>query len=235
MKYLIKKAVVLLSGGLDSTVTLAKAKEEGYDLYPLSFSYGQRHYKELESARKIAEYYDAKDHKIMSIDLTQIGGSALTDKDIEIPENRNEEEIGGNVPITYVPARNTILLSFAIGYAEVIGADAVFIGANALDYSGYPDCRPGFFEAFQRVAELGTKTGVEGRPVQIKYPLIDLTKAEIVKEGVRLKAPLHLTWSCYKGGDKACGKCDSCILRLKGFKEAGIEDPIEYEVGEDAK
>jgi 7-cyano-7-deazaguanine synthase len=225
----MKKAVVLLSGGLDSTVTLAKAKERGYELYPLSFDYGQRHDKELGSAKKIAEWYSVTEHKILKIDLAQIGGSALTDKGIAVPEKRKVEEIGEDIPITYVPARNTILLSLAIGYSEVVGAEAVFTGANAIDYSGYPDCRPEFFEAFQKVVELGTKTGVDGKLIQIKYPLINLTKAEIVKEGVRLNVPFHLTWSCYKGGEKACGKCDSCILRIKGFKEAGVEDPIEYE------
>ncbi|UCE35970.1 MAG: 7-cyano-7-deazaguanine synthase QueC [Thermoplasmata archaeon] len=229
VKDLRKKAVVLLSGGLDSTVTLARTHEEDYELYPLSIDYGQRHDKELESAQKIANWYEVKEHKILKIDISQVGGSALTDMKIKIPEKRDENKIGSDVPITYVPARNTILLSLALGYAEVIEAQAIFIGANALDYSGYPDCRPEYFEAFQEVAELGTKTGIEGKPVVIKYPLINLTKAEIVKEGERLNVPFHLTWSCYKGGDLACGKCDSCILRLKGFKEAGIEDPMEYE------
>jgi len=228
----MKKAVVLLSGGLDSTVTLAKAKEEDYELYPMSFDYGQRHNKELKSAKKIAEWFGAQEHKIIRIDLTQIGGSALTDNNIAVPEKRKVEEIGYDVPPTYVPARNTILLAFGIGYAETVGAEAVFIGANALDYSGYPDCRPEYFKAFQKVADLGTRTGIEGKPIQIKYPLINMTKADIVKEGSRLNAPFHLTWSCYKGGEKACGKCDSCILRLKGFKEAGLSDPIEYELEE---
>ncbi|MEE9151017.1 MAG: 7-cyano-7-deazaguanine synthase QueC, partial [Thermoplasmata archaeon] len=190
-----------------------------------------RHDRELASAKKIAEWFKVQEHKILKIDLTQIGGSALTDKSIEVPKKRNIEEIGGDIPITYVPARNTIFLAFAIGYAEVVGAEAVFIGANALDYSGYPDCRLEYFEAMQKVAELGTKIGVEGKPIQIKYPLINMTKAEIVREGARLNMPFHLTWSCYKGGEKACGKCDSCILRLKGFREAGLEDPMEYEEG----
>jgi 7-cyano-7-deazaguanine synthase len=223
------KAVILLSGGLDSSVTLAKAKEEGYELYTLSIDYGQRHAKELESAKKIAEYYNVKDHKIMNIDLTQIGGSALTDTSISVPEKKEWEEIGKDIPITYVPARNTILLSLACGYAEVIFAKAVFIGANALDYSGYPDCRPEYLEAFQEVVQLGTKMGSEGNALEIKYPLINMTKAQIVEEGAHLKVPFHLTWSCYKGGDLACGKCDSCLLRLKGFREANIKDPIEYE------
>lgn len=222
-------AVILLSGGLDSSVTLAIANKEGYELYPLSIDYGQRHAKELESAKRIAEYYEVKGHKILKIDLTQIGGSALTDKSLSVPEKKKGEEIGKDIPITYVPARNTILLSLAVGYAEVISANAVLIGANALDYSGYPDCRPEYLEAFQKVVQLGTKMGSEGKPIEIKYPLINMTKAEIIKEGVRLKVPFHLTSSCYKGGDLACGKCDSCLLRLKGFREANIKDPIEYE------
>jgi 7-cyano-7-deazaguanine synthase len=223
------KAVILLSGGLDSSVTLAIAKEEGYELYPLSFDYGQRHAKELESAKKIAEYYKVRGHKAMKIDLTQIGGSALTDTSISVPEKKKEEEIGKDIPVTYVPARNTILLSLAVGYAEVISADAVFIGANALDYSGYPDCRPEYLEAFQKVIQLGTKMGSEGKTLEIKYPLINMTKAQIVEEGARLKVPFHLTWSCYKGGKLACGKCDSCLLRLKGFRGTNIKDPIQYE------
>ncbi|UCF09203.1 MAG: 7-cyano-7-deazaguanine synthase QueC [Thermoplasmata archaeon] len=229
-----KKAVVLLSGGLDSTVTLAKAKEGGYEIYTLSFDYGQRHKRELASAEKIADFYDVSEHKVLRIDLPQIGGSALTDLSIDLPQERSGNQIGSDIPATYVPARNTILLSLAVAYAEVVGAEAVFIGANAIDYSGYPDCRPEFLEAFQKVTELGTKRGVEGRPVEIKYPLINSGKSGIVMEGVRLNVPLHLTWSCYRGGDAACGKCDSCILRLRGFKEAGVEDPIEYEnEGED--
>jgi 7-cyano-7-deazaguanine synthase len=226
----MKKAVVLLSGGLDSTVTLAIAKSEGHDVHALSFDYGQRHARELESAKRIAEYYDVKEHRLIELDLSKFGGSALTDEFTPIPEARKLEHVGKDIPTTYVPARNTILLSVALGYAEVVGADSIFIGANALDYSGYPDCRPEYFKAFQKVAELGTKIGTEGKSIQIEHPLIDMTKADIVKKGHELKAPLHLTWSCYKGGEKACGKCDSCLLRLKGFKEAGIDDPIDYEV-----
>jgi 7-cyano-7-deazaguanine synthase len=229
VKHVMNRAVVLLSGGLDSTVTLALAKERGYELYPLSFNYGQRHSRELESAEKIAKHYSVKEHEILNIDLAKIGGSALTDKNLVIPEGRMIEEIGGDIPITYVPARNTIFLAFAIAYAEVVEADAIFIGANVLDFSGYPDCRPEYFEALQKVIELGTKRGSEGNAIQVKYPLIKMTKAQIVNEGARLDVPFHLTWSCYKGGDSACGKCDSCMLRLKGFEEAGIEDPIEYE------
>ena len=220
------RAVVLLSGGLDSATTLAIAIHEGYEVHALSFDYGQRHSRELESAKKIAKYYGVP-HKIMKVDLRQIGGSALTDN-IEIPE-RELDEIKDEIPITYVPARNTILLSFALGYAEVLDADAIFYGANAIDYSGYPDCRPEYVEAFERMANLGTKKGVEGRPIKIIAPLINMSKAEIIKRGMELSVPYQLTWSCYRGGEKACGKCDSCLLRLKGFMEAGYEDPLEYE------
>ncbi len=229
----MKKAVVLLSGGLDSSTCMAIAKHEGYELYALSFDYGQRHKKEMESAKEIARYFGAKEHKIMKIDLRQIGGSALTDDSIPVPENRDEEHMADEIPPTYVPARNTILLSFALAYAEVIDADAIYIGANALDYSGYPDCRPEYYKAFEKVARLGTKRGVEGKPIEIKYPLINMTKAEIIKTGMKLGVPYELTWSCYKGGEKACGVCDSCKLRIKGFKEAGYRDPIEYEVDVD--
>jgi 7-cyano-7-deazaguanine synthase len=226
-----KKAVVLLSGGLDSAVTLGKAINDGYEVNPLTIDYGQRHKKELISAQKIGLYYNVKEHKIMNIDLTQIGGSALTEASIPIPEKRGSNDIGTDIPSTYVPARNTIFLSIALGYAEVVGAHSIYIGANALDYSGYPDCRPEFLEAFQKVAEYGTKAGVEGNPIMIKYPLIDMTKADIIRLGKQLDVPLHLTWSCYKGEVRACGKCDSCLLRLKGFSEAGFEDSIDYEEG----
>ncbi len=220
------KAVVLLSGGLDSSTVLAIALEMGYDVHALSFDYGQRHSRELESAKKIARYFNVP-HKIIKIDLRQIGGSALTDN-IEVPE-RQVEDIEKEIPITYVPARNTILLSLALGYAEVIDADAIFYGANAIDYSGYPDCRPEYVEAFERVANLGTKRGVEGKPIKIIAPIIHMTKAEIIKKGMELGVPYELTWSCYRGEKKACGKCDSCLLRLKGFMEAGYEDPLDYE------
>ena len=220
------RAVVLLSGGLDSSTVLAIALEMGYEVHALSFDYGQRHSRELESAKKIAKYFNVP-HKIIKIDLRQIGGSALTDN-IDVPE-RNVNEIEKEIPITYVPARNTILLSLALGYAEVIDADAIFYGANAIDYSGYPDCRPQYVEAFERVANLGTKRGVEGKHIKIIAPIIHMTKAEIIKKGMKLGVPYELTWSCYKGGKRACGKCDSCLLRLKGFMEAGYEDPLEYE------
>jgi 7-cyano-7-deazaguanine synthase len=185
--------------------------------------------KELESAKRLAHHYDVSEHKIMKLDLGQIGGSTLTDLGTDVPENRDATTLGNDIPTTYVPARNTILLSMALSYAEVINAKAIFIGANALDYSGYPDCRPEFFSAFEEVARLGTKVGVEGNPIVIQCPLIGMTKAEIINEGARLEVPFHLTWSCYKGEEKACGRCDSCILRLKGFSEANIIDPIEYE------
>ncbi len=220
------RAVVLLSGGLDSTTVLAMAIDMGYEVHALSFDYGQRHSRELESAKKVAEHYGVV-HKIIKIDLRQIGGSALTD-DIDVPE-RKIDDIESEIPITYVPARNTILLSYALGYAEVIDADAIFYGANAIDYSGYPDCRPEYVDAFERMANLGTKRGVEGNKIRIVAPIIHMTKAEIIKKGMELGVPYELTWSCYRGGAKACGRCDSCLLRLKGFMEAGYEDPIEYE------
>jgi 7-cyano-7-deazaguanine synthase len=218
----MKKAVVLLSGGLDSTTCLAVALGEGYESYPLSFDYGQRHRRELECARLVAEYYGIKSHRVIRMD--NVGGSALTDPCIEVPEYSGE----GSIPSTYVPARNIIFLSYAAGYAEVTGAEAIFIGVNAIDYSGYPDCRPEFIEAFEEMIRVGTKSGVEGTGVKILTPLIKLTKAEIIRLAHDLNAPLHLTTSCYNGQETACGVCDSCVLRLKGFKEAGLSDPIEY-------
>ena len=220
------KAVVLLSGGLDSTVTLAIALNEGMDVTALSFRYGQRHTKELDSARAVCRHYGIND-SIVDIDLSSFR-SALTDKSIEVPSDRKgklEEEI----PVTYVPARNIIFLSIAAGLCESIGADTIYIGANAVDYSGYPDCRPEFFRSFREMLAAGTKAGSEGRAIEIRTPIIDLSKADIVKKGKELNAPLRLTWSCYKGGDKACGRCDSCRLRLKGFREAGHMDEIPYE------
>lgn len=219
----MKKAVVLLSGGLDSTTCMAVARKEGFQLYPVSFLYGQKHSRELECARKVAEYYQVPYHRVFRIDY--IEGNALTDSRVDVPDY-----VGGReIPVTYVPARNILFLSYAAGYAESIDAQAIFIGVSAVDYSGYPDCRPEFIMAFQKVLEVGTKRGVEGSAVEIKTPLINLSKAETIKLAVQLGAPLHLTTSCYRGGEKACGVCDSCTLRLKGFKEAGIEDPIEYE------
>jgi len=218
----MKKAVVLLSGGLDSATCLAQAIMDGYEVYPISFDYGQKHIKELNCVHLICEHYNIKTQKTIKID--NVGGSALTDKNIEVPKFSGENEI----PVTYVPARNIIFLSYAAGYAEVIGAEAIFIGVNAIDYSGYPDCRPEFISAFEKMLKVGTKSGAEGNVVSIVTPLINLSKSDIIKLAQFNKAPLNLTTSCYKGGDKACGVCDSCILRLKGFEEAGITDPVEY-------
>jgi 7-cyano-7-deazaguanine synthase len=224
------KSVVLLSGGLDSTITLAYALAQGHEVVPLSFRYGQRHSKELEAARAVVRHYRLRRHIVVDLDLSSFETSALTSDRVKVPEKRSVEEIGCDIPVTYVPARNIIFLSVAAGLAETVNADRIFIGANALDYSGYPDCRPEFFEAFEKVLQVGTKSGVEGVPIRIERPILRMTKAEIVELGKRLGAPLHLTWSCYQGGRKACGRCDSCLLRLKGFKEAGYEDEIEYEV-----
>lgn len=222
------KAVSLLSGGLDSTVTLAYALSEGFDVVPLTIRYGQRHARELESAKAVVRHYGLKHHVVMDLDLSSFR-SALTRKDISVPERGSTEEIGDDIPITYVPARNIIFLSIAAGLAESVDADRIFIGANAIDYSGYPDCRPEFFRAFETVLKVGTKAGVEGEPIVIEHPILRSTKADIVRLGKKLKAPLELTWSCYQGGEKACGKCDSCLIRLKGFEDAGSRDEIEYE------
>lgn len=222
------RAVVLLSGGLDSTVAASLAKKRGLEIHALSFDYGQRHKRELESARAVAKALGAASHTILDVPVGQIGGSALTDAAIDVPTGRDEHAMGGDIPVTYVPARNIVFLSLALGLAEVKDADIITIGANALDYSGYPDCRPEFFEAFEEMARRGTKRGVEGRPVRIEVPLQHMTKADIVRAGLDAEAPLALTWSCYQGGDAACGECDSCVLRLKGFREAGTEDPVPY-------
>ena len=223
----MSKAVVLLSGGLDSTTTLAQAIADGHEVVALSFRYGQRHSKELDSAANVAKYYGVK-HVIVDIDLSMFR-SALTNKDIEVPENRDKSQMGSDIPVTYVPARNIIMLSVAAGLCESVDADRIYIGANVIDYSGYPDCRPEFFYAFEKMINVGTKAGVEGHPIRIETPILQCSKADIVKLGKKLEAPLHLTWSCYEGGEKACGKCDSCQLRLKGFEEAGYKDEIEYE------
>ncbi len=222
------RAVVLLSGGMDSATALAIALKDGFEITALSVDYGQRHKRELDSARKVAKHFGVKDHRVVSMDLTAIGGSALTDKSIRVPEQRRLEEIGQGIPPTYVPARNTILLSYALGLAEATDAKAIYIAANQIDYSGYPDCRPEFYQAFQEVARLGTKRGVEGDVIEIRTPLIAMSKADIVRKGEELGVPWALTWSCYQGEEKACGVCDSCQLRLKGFREAGVKDPIPY-------
>jgi 7-cyano-7-deazaguanine synthase len=224
------KAIVLLSGGLDSTTTLAMVKKEGFEVYALSFDYGQRHRVELQRAREIAKNFAVADHQIMTIDLRQFGGSALTDS-IEVPTHRDEKEMNSEIPVTYVPARNTIFLSFCLAYAEVKSANDIFLGVNAVDYSGYPDCRPEFIAAFETLANLATKAGVEGKEkLKIHTPLIKLTKAEIILKGIELGVDYSLTHSCYAPDSKgiACGICDSCQLRLKGFQEAGFEDPIGY-------
>jgi len=226
------KAVVLLSGGLDSTVTLAWAISKGFEVVPLSFRYGQRHSRELEAAKNVVHHFQLKKHIIVDIDLSAFEKSALTSKELKVPEHSTAKSIRGHIPITYVPARNIIFLSIASGVCETIGADWIFIGANSVDYSGYPDCRQEFFEAFERVLEVGTRSGVEGKSIKIEHPLLTLTKADIVRLGKSLGAPLHLTWSCYQGREKACGRCDSCLLRLKGFHEAGFVDEILYEVRE---
>ncbi len=225
----MKSAVVLLSGGIDSTTTLAIAITGGYEAYALSFDYGQRHQIETQAARRAADSLGAKEHRIAKIDLRVFGGSALTGE-IDVPRQRSETEIADGIPVTYVPARNTIFLAYALGWAEVIQAADIFLGVNAIDYSGYPDCRPEFIEAFQTVANVGTKAGVEGRRFQIHTPLIKFSKAEIIRKAVELGVDLSLTHSCYDPSPDglACGECDSCLLRLKGFREAGIQDPIRY-------
>ena len=223
----MKRAVVLLSGGLDSTTTLATAIAEGYETYALSFDYGQRHRVELEAAARVAKSLGAAQHLVVPVDLRVFGASALT-SDIAVPKGRAPDEMSHEIPVTYVPARNTIFLSLALAWAEVLEASDIFIGVNALDYSGYPDCRPAFIEAYEHMAHLATKAGVEGRTrIKIHTPLIRLSKAEIVKLGRRLGLDFRLTHSCYDPGPagRSCGQCDSCVLRRKGFKEAGIEDP----------
>jgi 7-cyano-7-deazaguanine synthase len=225
----MKHAVVLLSGGLDSATTLAIARSRGYETYALSFDYGQRHRQELDAARKIANSVAAKEHRIIKIDNQIFAGSALIN-DVDVPKSRSEEEIGRGIPPTYVPARNTIFLAHALAWAETIPAGHIFIGANAIDYSGYPDCRPEFIALFETLANVGTKAGAEGARIQIHAPLIKLSKAEIIRKAVELNIDLSLTHSCYDPtpDGRACGECDSCQLRLKGFREAGVTDPIKY-------
>lgn len=224
-----KSAVVLLSGGLDSAVTLAQARREGLELYAISFDYGQRHRCELEAASKIVSTVGVKKHLVFPVDLTQFGASALTDS-IEVPKGRTETEIAGGIPDTYVPARNTIFLSLALGWAESMGVSRILIGANAIDYSGYPDCRPEFIQAFERLANLATRLGIEDRRIRIEAPLIDLTKAEIISLGHKLGLDFSLTVSCYDPTPDglACGQCDSCQLRRRGFEEAGLPDVTAY-------
>ncbi|WPP00978.1 7-cyano-7-deazaguanine synthase QueC [Pseudomonas sp. HR96] len=220
-----KRAVILLSGGLDSATVVAMAKQAGYSCYTMSFDYGQRHRAELNAAARVARDLGVVEHKVIGLNLNGIGGSALTDSSIDVPEAPGE-----GIPITYVPARNTVFLSLALGWAEVLGARDIFIGVNAVDYSGYPDCRPEFVEAFERMANLATKAGVEGQGFTIQAPLQNLSKADIVKAGVKLGVDYSLTVSCYQADDNghACGKCDSCRLRAEGFAAAGVEDPTPY-------
>ncbi|KRP18268.1 MAG: 7-cyano-7-deazaguanine synthase QueC [Porticoccaceae bacterium] len=221
-----KKAVILVSGGLDSTTVTAMAMKQGYDCYTLSFDYGQRHRSELEAAQRVSELMTVHQHKVVKLDLGSIGGSALTDSAIAVPE----EETAG-IPVTYVPARNTVFLSIALGWAEVLGADDIFIGVNAVDFSGYPDCRPEYIEAFERMANLATRAGVEGNRLTIHAPLIAMTKAEIIHTGLALGVDYSATVSCYQADTSgaACGKCESCRLRRQGFNQAGVKDPTRYQ------
>ena len=223
-------AVVLLSGGLDSATVVAIAQRDGFVVHALSFSYGQRHSVELDAAARVADAADVYEHRIAHIDLSAFGGSALTDASIDVPKGRDEAAMGADIPVTYVPARNTIFLSYALAWAEVLAADDIFIGVNALDYSGYPDCRPEYLDAFQAMARLATRTGVEGAPITVHAPLIDMTKAQIIATGVDLGVDYSITLSCYDptsdGG--ACGACDACALRRRGFAEAGVDDPTRY-------
>ena len=230
------KAVVLLSGGMDSATAAAVALDQGFEVCALSVRYGQRHATELEAARRVAARLGVRRHVVLDIDLRAFGGSALTG-DIDVPKDTPLERIGSTIPATYVPARNTIFLAFALGWAETLGASDIFLGANALDYSGYPDCRPEYIEAFEQVANLATRAGVEGRRLRIHTPLISLSKAEIVKLGTQLGVEYALTWSCYDPAPDgaACGRCDACLLRRKGFREAGVDDPARYPEGVKSK
>ena len=221
-----KKAVVLVSGGLDSTTVLSMALKQGYDCYTLSFDYGQRHRSELEAAQRVSAIMGVTEHKVVKLDLGTIGGSALTDRTIDVPEHETT-----GIPVTYVPARNTVFLSIALGWAEVLGANDIFLGVNAVDYSGYPDCRPAYIEAFAAMANLATRAAVEGQTLEVHAPLIDMTKGEIVQAGLALGVDYSLTVSCYQASLEglACGKCDSCRLRKQGFVEAGVKDPTRYQ------
>ena len=224
------EAVVLLSGGLDSSTVLAIASEKGYEIVALTFDYGQKHKRELNSARKIAKHFRVKEHLVVPLKIGELLKSSLTSKVMAIPQRESLDHASTGIPSTYVPSRNIIFLSIAASVAESRGAQAVYIAANSVDFSGYPDCTPEFITAFQKVLDVGTKAGKEGNGITVEAPILTRSKAEIVKEAVRLKVPLELTWSCYKGGAKACGRCDSCLLRLEGFSKAGVKDPLEYEV-----
>ncbi|PYT19500.1 MAG: 7-cyano-7-deazaguanine synthase QueC [Acidobacteria bacterium] len=224
------KAVCLLSGGIDSSTCLGVARREGFECYALSFDYGQRHRIELQAAARVAEFFGAREHRIIPVDLRAFGSSALTADDLAVPKHRSAAEMTQGIPVTYVPARNTIFLAFALAWAEVLECSDIFIGVNAIDYSGYPDCRPEFIEAFERLANLATKSGVEGSRMRIHTPLIKLSKAEIVRLGASAGLDFALTHSCYDPdqGGRPCGQCDSCLLRRKGFQEAGLRDPLRY-------
>jgi len=224
------EAVVLLSGGLDSSTVLALAQESGFEVVALTIDYGQKHKRELDSARKIAKHFRVKEHLVIQLDLGRFLWSSLTRESVAIPEHDSVSEIGDAIPNTYVPSRNIVFLSIASSIAESRGAKAVFIASNAVDFSGYPDCTPEFVKAFQKMLDVGTKVGKEGQGLRIDAPILDKSKADIVREAVRLRVPLEQTWSCYRGGTKACGRCDSCLLRLEGFRQAGVADPLEYEV-----
>jgi len=225
-----KRAVVLASGGLDSTVVAALARRDGYELFLLTVAYGQRHEVEVERARQVAEALHAANHLVLELDLRAIGGSALTTK-AEVPKDREAKERNRGIPVTYVPGRNLIFLSLAAAHAEVVGASVIYFGANILDYSGYPDCRPGFIRAFEAAINEGTKAGAEGRMLQVRAPLLMCTKAEIIRQGVELGVPFQLTHSCYDPvGVLACGRCDSCLIRREGFAKAGVVDPVQYAI-----
>jgi 7-cyano-7-deazaguanine synthase len=225
----MKRAVVLLSGGLDSATVLAMARADGFACYALSFRYGQRHAVELGAAERVARALGAVEQRIATVDLGSIGGSALTDAKLEVPKDRAVDKMGGDIPITYVPARNALFLCHALAWAEVLGAHDLYAGMNALDYSGYPDCRPEFLAAFETMARLGTKAGAEGAQWRVRAPLIAMTKAEIIRAGVALGVDYALTHSCYDPvGERACGRCDSCLLRKQGFADAGVPDPTRY-------
>jgi 7-cyano-7-deazaguanine synthase len=227
-----KKAVVLLSGGLDSTTVLAMAKADGFEPVCLAVSYGQRHAVELDRARRVTQAMGVKDFRVVTVDLRQVGGSALT-ADIDVPKDRPESEMSHGIPITYVPARNALFLSLALGLAEVVEANVIYIGVNAVDYSGYPDCRPEFIRAFEQMATLATKAGVEGTRFEVRAPLSGMTKADIIRAGVKLGVDYSMTHSCYDpdGEGRACGRCDSCVLRRRGFEQAGVADPTPYVKG----